>query len=147
MIDLIKKLPYGPDFLFVDEISSVDENKIVGTYTFKPEALFYRDHFPGKPITPGVILIETMAQIGLVCLGFYLSKDKMEENPAFAFTSSNVEFYKIVLPGEKVFVQSEKVFFRLGKLKCRVEMKNMDDEIIAKGEMSGMLIKTTKIIQ
>jgi 3-hydroxyacyl-[acyl-carrier-protein] dehydratase len=71
----------------------------------------------------------------------------MEENPAFAFTSSNVEFYKIVLPGEKVFVQSEKVFFRLGKLKCRVEMKNMDDEIIAKGEMSGMLIKTTKIIQ
>ena len=44
-------------------------------------------------------------------------------------------------------LQSEKVFFRLGKLKCRVEMKNMDDEIIAKGEMSGMLIKTTKIIQ
>jgi len=142
--DIIEKLPYGPDFLFVDEITSVDENKIVGTYTFRPEALYYRDHFPAKPITPGVLLIETMAQIGLVCFGVYLAKKNDAEMPAFAFTYSNVEFYKIVLPGDRVIVHSEKIFYRLGKLKCRVEMKNLAEDIIAKGELSGMLIKTSK---
>jgi 3-hydroxyacyl-[acyl-carrier-protein] dehydratase len=88
MKELIEKLPYGPDFLFVDEILSVDENTIVGSYTFRTDALFYRDHFPARPITPGVILIETMAQIGLVCFGFYLEKDRKDELPAFAFTNS-----------------------------------------------------------
>ena len=147
MKELIEKLPYGPDFLFVDEILSVDENTIVGSYTYRADALFYRDHFPERPITPGVILIETMAQIGLVCFGFYLEKDRKEELPAFAFTSSNVEFFKIVLPGDKVTVHSEKIFFRLGKLKCRVELKNIADETIAKGEMSGMIIKISKTNQ
>jgi 3-hydroxyacyl-[acyl-carrier-protein] dehydratase len=143
--ELIEKLPYGPSFLFVDEILSVDENSIIGTYSFRQDALFYRDHFPESPITPGVILIETMAQIGLVCFGFYLLKDSVNEMPKFAFTSSNVEFYKIVLPGEKVIVHSEKIYFRLGKLKCRVEMKNSSDELIAKGELSGMLISEKKL--
>jgi 3-hydroxyacyl-[acyl-carrier-protein] dehydratase len=145
--ELIEKLPYGPDFLFVDEILSIDDNSMSGCYTYRPDALFYRDHFPAKPVTPGVILIETMAQIGLLCFGFYLQKDKKDDMPAFAFTSSNIEFFKIVLPGEKVIVLSEKIFFRLGKLKCRVEMKNIADETIAKGEMSGMIIKSTKLIQ
>ena len=45
MRELIEKLPYGPSFLFVDEILSVDENAILGTYTFSKDALFYRDHF------------------------------------------------------------------------------------------------------
>jgi 3-hydroxyacyl-[acyl-carrier-protein] dehydratase len=143
--ELIEKLPYGPSFLFVDEILSVDENAILGTYTFSKDALFYRDHFPESPITPGVILVESMAQIGLVCFGFYLLKDRINERPKFAFTSSNVEFYKIVLPGEKVIVHSEKIYFRLGKLKCRVEMKNSSDELIAKGELSGMLISEKKL--
>ena len=145
MKELIEKLPYGPSFLFVDEILSVDENAILGTCTFSKDALFYRDHFPESPITPGVILVESMAQIGLVCFGFYLLKDRINERPKFAFTSSNVEFYKIVLPGEKVIVHSEKIYFRLGKLKCRVEMKNSSDELIAKGELSGMLISEKKL--
>jgi 3-hydroxyacyl-[acyl-carrier-protein] dehydratase len=142
--EIIEKLPYGPSFLFVDEILEIDENSISGAYTFRSDAIFYGDHFPENPITPGVILIETMAQIGLVCFGIYLVREKMEEMPAFAFTSSNVEFFKIVLPGDMVFVRSEKIFFRLGKLKCKVEMKNSAGELIASGEMSGMLIKQTK---
>ncbi len=144
MKEIIEKLPYGPSFLFVDEILKIDESSILGAYAFKPDANFYRDHFPDNPITPGVILIETMAQIGLVCFGIYLAKEKMDDVPAFAFTSSNVEFFKMVLPGDKVFVHSEKIFFRLGKLKCKVEMKNSADELIASGEMSGMLIKQNK---
>ena len=141
MNEIISKLPYGPGFLFVDELLAVDESGIEGTYTFRPEAYFYQDHFPNNPITPGVILIETMAQIGLVCFGIFLMQDKLEAAPRFAFTSSNVEFYKMVLAGQKVRVLSKKLYFRLGKLKCAVEMLDADGILIAKGEMSGMLVR------
>lgn len=140
MDEILKQLPYGHGFLFVDTISHVDENSIEGFYTYKASASFYEDHFPGNPITPGAILIETMAQIGLVCLGIHLMQNKTENVPRFAFTSSNVEFYKIVLPGEKVRVVSKKIYFRLGKLKAAVEMYNENAELVAKGEMSGMKI-------
>ncbi len=139
--EIKSKLPYGPSFLFVDEILSVDDNGIEGVYTYNSDAEFFRDHFPGNPIIPGVILIETMAQIGLVCFGIYLMREKTVTVPKFAFTSSNVEFYKIVLPGQKVRVLSKKSYFRLAKLKCTVEMLNEAGELIAKGEMSGMMIK------
>jgi len=71
-LDLIKsKLPYSSPFLFVDELITVDENSIVGNFTFNEDLDFYKGHFKDNPVTPGVILTETMAQIGLVALGIY----------------------------------------------------------------------------
>lgn len=135
-------LPYQEPFLFVDELSGVDENGAKGSFRFEETLSFYAGHFPNNPITPGVILIECMAQIGLVSLGIFLSGAyKTKEHIPFAFTSSEVEFYKAVLPGEKVFVESEKVYFRLGKLKCKVSMNNEQGERVCKGILSGMLIK------
>ena len=65
-------LPQQEPFRFVDEILEVGDDHIVARYTFRPEADFYRGHFPGNPITPGVLLIEAMAQTGVVALGIYL---------------------------------------------------------------------------
>jgi len=65
-------LPYKSSFRFVDEISFLDQDKVIGNYTPKEDAFFYKDHFPGNPVTPGAILTEIMAQIGLVVLGIYL---------------------------------------------------------------------------
>ncbi len=67
--EILEKLPYSTPFLFVDDLVSVDENGVTGTFTFKEDLDFYKGHFKNNPITPGVILTETMAQIGLVCLG------------------------------------------------------------------------------
>ncbi|MEM6802712.1 MAG: 3-hydroxyacyl-ACP dehydratase FabZ family protein [Bacteroidota bacterium] len=135
-------LPYKVPFLFVDELTSVDEHGAKGSFRFEKGLAFYTGHFPGNPITPGVILIECMAQIGLVSLGIFLSGAyKTKEDIPFAFTSSEVEFYKAVLPGEKVFVESEKIYYRLGKLKCKVSMNNEQGERVCKGILSGMLIK------
>jgi 3-hydroxyacyl-[acyl-carrier-protein] dehydratase len=54
---LLDLLPQQRPFRFVDEIVEVDEQRIVGRYTFREDEWFYAGHFPGRPITPGVILL------------------------------------------------------------------------------------------
>ena len=139
---IIKNLPYQAPFLFVDELTEISENGISGNYTFKENAFFYEGHFKENPITPGVILTETMAQIGVVCLGIFLLKDKISTTikPQIALTSNVVDFYLPVLPNEKVTVISEKEYFRFNKLKCRVKMINSKNELVCRGTISGMII-------
>ncbi len=124
--DILAKLPYSKPFLFVDELLHVDENSISGTYTFDETLDFYKGHFKGNPVTPGVILTETMAQIGMVCLGIYLLDDKLIPETVIAFTSADIQFLKAVYPKEKVTVFAEKTFFRFGKIKCNVVKQILD---------------------
>ncbi|WP_396149268.1 3-hydroxyacyl-ACP dehydratase FabZ family protein [Flavobacterium sp.] len=136
---ILSKLPYQKPFLFVDELLQINENGAKGTFTFDEKLDFYKGHFKNNPITPGVILIETMAQIGLVCLGIYLTLN--EDVLKIAFSSSEVEFLKPVYPNEKVTVISEKVYFRFGKLKCKVRMMNSKNEEVCSGTLSGIIVK------
>jgi 3-hydroxyacyl-[acyl-carrier-protein] dehydratase len=69
----LKAVPQQDPFRFIDEILELDEEHIVGAYRFRPDEYFYRGHFPDWPVTPGVILIETMAQTGVVAFGIYLA--------------------------------------------------------------------------
>ena len=139
---IIEKLPYSEPFLFVDELLTISENGISGNYTFRKNSFFYEGHFKNNPVTPGVILTECMAQIGLVCFGIYLfEKENISEESGFALSSTEIDFYLPVLPGEKVKVISEKIYFRFQKLKCNVKMLNNKDEIVASGTISGMILK------
>ncbi len=138
--EIISKLPYSKPFLFVDELLHIDENGVEGTYTFDENLDFYKGHFKDNPITPGVILTEVMAQIGLVCLGIYLLNDTFNEDTAIALTSNEIEFSKPVFPNEKVTVISEKLYFRFGKLKCKVLMKNEKGEVVCSGTIAGMIV-------
>ena len=148
MIDkILSHLPYKSSFRFVDNISLLSENEIIGEYTLREDAFFYEDHFVGNPVTPGVIITEIMAQIGLVVLGIFLVLKEndfnfMQEDSLFPLlTSTDVSFYKIVLPGQKVTVISKKQYFRFGKLKCYIEMLDSSKEVIAKGIFSGIMKK------
>jgi 3-hydroxyacyl-[acyl-carrier-protein] dehydratase len=138
---IIALLPYQEPFLFVDELSVISEKGITGHYTFNEEAYFYFGHFKNNPVTPGVILTECMAQIGLVCLGIYILKDEVFEglNPKIAMTSSQIDFFLPVFPGEKVTVVSEKEVFRFNKLKCKVKLYNNKNELVCRGQISGMI--------
>ena len=138
--EIISKLPYSKPFLFVDELISINENGAVGTFTFDENLDFYKGHFKEKPITPGVILTEVMAQIGLVCLGIYLLNNEFSKNTSIALSSTNIDFLKPVFPPEKVTVISEKIYFRFGKLKCKVTMKNEKEEVVCRGEIAGIII-------
>ena len=136
---IIELLPYSEPFLFVDELEEVTENGILGTYTFRKEADFYRGHFKDNPVTPGVILTECMAQVGVVCLGIFLLKNGDLQNCGVALTNTAVDIYLPVFPGEKVKVVSEKVYFRFNKLKCKVQMFNAEEKLVCRGEISGMI--------
>nr|WP_314840399.1 3-hydroxyacyl-ACP dehydratase FabZ family protein [uncultured Flavobacterium sp.] len=138
--DILSKLPYSKPFLFVDEIISIDENGVEGTYTFDENLDFYSGHFKDNPVTPGVILTEVMAQIGLVCLGIFLLNESLNKNIAIALTSTDIEFLKPVFPNEEVTVFSQKIYFRFGKLKCKVIMKNEKEEVVCTGTIAGMII-------
>lgn len=144
--DILTYLPYKSSFLLIDNISSLDINGVTGDYTLRPESFFYEDHFVNNPVTPGVIITEIMAQIGLVVLGIHLIKSGhkeeglvMNEESFPLLTATDIAFFKMVLPGEKVTVTSKKEYFRFGKLKCRVEMHNEAAELVAKGIVSGII--------
>ena len=138
--EIIAKLPYSVPFLFVDELISINENGVEGTFTFDENLDFYKGHFKEKPVTPGVILTEVMAQIGLVCLGIYLLNNEYSKMNSIALTSTNIDFLKPVFPNEKVTVISEKMYFRFGKLKCKVTMKNEKVEVVCRGEIAGIIV-------
>ena len=138
--EIISKLPYSKPFLFVDELLHIYENGVEGTYTFDEKLDFYKGHFKENPVTPGVILTEVMAQIGVVCLGLFLLNDKFNKNTSIVLTSTEIEFIKPVFPNEKVTVISEKIYFRFSKLKCKVKMINDSGEEVCGGIIAGMII-------
>ena len=137
--EILKLLPYAKPFLFVDELLCVDDDGAKGTFTYSNDLDFYKGHFKDYPITPGVILTETMAQIGLACLGIYLTLGT--NHSSFVMTSTAIDFLKPIFPGEKVTVVSEKIYFKFNKLKCSVNMHNELGEMVCKGTIAGMLIE------
>jgi 3-hydroxyacyl-[acyl-carrier-protein] dehydratase len=140
--NILEKLPYSKPFLFVDTLLHLDEDGVKGQFTFLDTFEFYKGHFKGNPITPGVILTECCAQIGMVCLGIYL----LDKTGTYAtdpiklgMSSAQMEFFLPVYPNETVTVSSKKEYFRFNKLKCAVKMHNEEGKLICKGELAGML--------
>lgn len=139
--EIIKYLPYKWPFLFVDELTEISVDGITGNYTFPRDSFFYKGHFKNEPVTPGVILTEAMAQIGVVCLGIFLMKNNLgKKAPKIALTSHKIDFFIPVLPEEKITVISEKQYFRFNKLKCLVRIENEMKQLVCRGEIAGMLM-------
>ncbi len=140
--EVLALVPQQPPFRFIDEILELDSEHIVAGYRFPEDSDFYRGHFPGNPITPGVILVETMAQAGVVAQGIYLyalefSPEEVEK-VVTVFTDANVEFSGQVLPGDRVTTTGRVKFFRRKKLRATVEMRKEDGSLVCSGELSGM---------
>ena len=142
---VLAAVPQQEPFRFIDEILELGDDHIVAATTFRPDAEFYRGHFPGNPITPGVILIEAMAQAGVVALGIHLLERELgaEESAKYTtlFTDAEVEFSGVVEPGTRVVTTGKLVFFRRRKLRAAVEMKREDGTLVCSGRLSGMGVR------
>jgi len=140
---VLEMVPQQPPFRFIDDILEMDGDHIVGTYRFRDDEYFYRGHFPGQPVTPGVILIETMAQTGVVAFGIYLllrqeiSPDRIRQMVTLFVMADDCEFHTIVKPGERVIIRGEKVYLRRGNLKTKVSMERENGEFICSGTLTG----------
>ncbi|MDJ0785558.1 MAG: beta-hydroxyacyl-ACP dehydratase [Myxococcota bacterium] len=135
--EILGRIPQQEPFRFVDEILEIDADHAVGAYTWREDHDFYRGHFPGEPVTPGVLLIECMAQTGVVPLALYLGAESEKPGLPF-FTDAAVDFSGVVRPGTRVIVRSKKLFYRRGKLRAESEMRTEDGALVCSGTLSGM---------
>lgn len=141
VLDLV---PQQRPFRFIDRIEEVDDDHITGSYRFREDEYFYRGHFPGRPVTPGVILLETMAQTGVVALGIYLllrqgrSPGDIRRMGTLFSTADAVEFSAMVLPGEQVIVRGTKIYLRRGSLKTHITMEKENGRLVCSGTLAGV---------
>jgi len=136
---ILEAIPQKPPFRFIDDILEISDDFIVGKYTYKKDEFFYKGHFPEKPITPGVIILETMAQTGVVAHGIYLElKNNRPIDKTTLFTEAQVEFLSVVLPEETVYIKGELIYYRKNKIKSKVEVKKEDGTMVAIGELAGV---------
>ena len=144
---ILDAVPQRDPFRFIGEIREVDEEHIVGAYRFRTDEYFYRGHFPGRPVTPGVILIEAMAQTGVVAFGIYLvmnqwgiSLNEIESMLTLFTHADNVEFAGLVAPGESVIIRGRKIYFRKKNLQVKVSMEREIGEQVCSVILSGMAV-------
>jgi len=127
--DIIKCLPYGEAFRFVDSIDYIDENIIKGSYFFRKDDFFTEHHFVDEPLVPGVILLECMGQIGLVAHGIYLLN--LTNKKFFpALSHVEVDFYSAVKPNSKIQVVSSKIYLKSNILKSEIKLLNYENNVL-----------------
>ncbi|MBI5555134.1 MAG: UDP-3-O-[3-hydroxymyristoyl] N-acetylglucosamine deacetylase [Elusimicrobia bacterium] len=135
--EIQKVLPHRPPFLLVDKILKIEEDKkAVGLKNVTINEDFFRGHFPGHPVMPGVLLIEAMAQVAGVLL---LKKSENAGKLAYFMTIDKVKFRQTVVPGDTIFFEAE-----LLKVKSRTGIVNgkayVNNSLAAEAEFMFMLV-------
>ncbi len=141
----IKKfLPHRDPFLFVDEILEVVPGKsVVGKKIVKEDEFFFKGHFPGMPIFPGVILIETLAQVS----AFIILTMPDKENLFGLFTGvDKFRFKKVVKPGDILIVKSHVLSYGHGLAKSEGKIY-VNDKVVAEGIVSAMFVDKDKVLE
>ena len=136
--EIMKILPHAYPFLLVDRIVEMELGKrIVGIKNVTYNEPFFPGHFPGRPIMPGVLIVEAMAQTA----GMLIYQTMDEENrrkPAFFLGMDNVKFRKPVIPGDQLRLEVEITKHRQSiwgfKGKALV-----DGKLVAEAELLAML--------
>ncbi|PKK91925.1 MAG: beta-hydroxyacyl-ACP dehydratase [Candidatus Wallbacteria bacterium HGW-Wallbacteria-1] len=118
---VLAAIPHRPPFLFIDDILEISETNIRCVRTFTHDEPFYQGHYPGNPVTPGVILCETIFQAGAILISGLL--DGNIAGIPVVTRVSDVKFSKMILPGDQVEVEAEltdriaTAFFLKGQIK------------------------------
>jgi 3-hydroxyacyl-[acyl-carrier-protein] dehydratase len=100
-------LPHRPPFLLIDEVVELEPGeRVVARKTVQPDEWYLAGHFPGRPVMPGVLIVEAMAQAGAVAV---LSQEENRGRMALFAGIDDVRFKRIVEPGDEL------------ELECRID--------------------------
>lgn len=129
-------LPHRPPFLFLDTLLEIEPGvRASGQWTLRGDEWFYPGHFPGRPTTPGVLLLESIAQCGAVVV---LADDRYAGRLPLFGGVERTRFRRQVLPGDTVLVECEmtKLSARGGKGFGRA---SVDGDLAASAEIFFVL--------
>jgi UDP-3-O-[3-hydroxymyristoyl] N-acetylglucosamine deacetylase/3-hydroxyacyl-[acyl-carrier-protein] dehydratase len=133
--EVMKALPHRPPFLLVDRVLKIEDNKIVALKNVTMNEDFFRGHFPGHPIMPGVLQLEAIAQVAGIKL---LKSANISNQIAYFMAAEDVKWRKPVVPGDTLIIEVEltKVRGKIGKANgvCKVA-----GEVVSEAQVTFML--------
>lgn len=94
-------IPYGDDFLWVDEVEKMESDYIVGYKQTSKDDSYFKAHFVDFPVMPGVLVVEGIAQAGTLLLRSKLGEDHKDKH-LLAYQVRSAFFYEIILPGDRI---------------------------------------------
>jgi UDP-3-O-[3-hydroxymyristoyl] N-acetylglucosamine deacetylase/3-hydroxyacyl-[acyl-carrier-protein] dehydratase len=135
---IMKILPHRDPFLFVDKIISLETGKhATGIKNVNINDYFFKGHFPGRPVMPGVLIIESMAQVGGVMM---LSPEENRGKIAYFMSIDNAKFRKPVVPGDQLILEVQ-----AGKIKSRTGLVHgralVDGKVVAEADLMFALVE------
>jgi UDP-3-O-[3-hydroxymyristoyl] N-acetylglucosamine deacetylase / 3-hydroxyacyl-[acyl-carrier-protein] dehydratase len=131
-------LPHRYPFLLVDRVVEFEERKrIVGLKNVTINEPFFQGHFPGKPVMPGVLIIEAMAQVGgLLVLE---QMENLEDKVVYFMSLNNVKWRRPVTPGDQIRFEVEVMQIRGST--CRMRgVGTVDGNVVAEAEMMARVV-------
>ena len=126
-------LPHRPPFLLIDEVVELEPGeRVVARKTVRPDEWYLSGHFPGRPVMPGVLIVEAMAQTGAVAV---LSQEENRGRLALFAGIDGVRFKRIVVPGDELELECtlEAVRGPIGKGKATARV---DGQLAARGTLT-----------
>lgn len=138
--DIFKYIPHRYPFLLVDRILEIQgEEKIVGIKNVTINEHFFLGHFPHRPVMPGVLICEAMAQVGAIFA--HNARGGMADNRVFVLTGlDNVKFKRPVEPGDQLRMELT-CLKRRGSFWKMQGVATVDGNLVAQAEISAMEIE------